>query len=144
MTAARLRSPWREHHAIVLIAAVIGGCAPTPELPPMAAFEDTRRLETQLTRGVSTTADIRRVLGTPTGKGGMLLPRVQSTAQEFWFYQDIELTDVKAAQGQLDLVMRQQVMVVVVRDGLFEGFMWFSNTDAATAWVRDSLRGKVR
>jgi hypothetical protein len=40
--------------------------------------------------------------------------------------------------------MRQQILVVFVRDRLFEGFMWFSNKDAATAWVKDSLRGKIR
>jgi hypothetical protein len=126
------------------MTALVAGCAPPPKLPPLAAFGDTKRLETQLARGVSTTQDIRRVLGPPTGKGGMLLPRVEGTSQEFWFYQDIELTDMKATQGQLDLVIRQQVMLIMVRNGLFDGFMWFSNTDAATAWVRDSLRGKIQ
>ena len=87
--------------------------------------------------------DVRRVLGEPTGSGAVFLASVQKSPQEIWFYQDIELTDIKSSPGQLDLKIRQQILVVFVRDQLFDGFMWFSNADAATAWVKDSLRGKV-
>jgi hypothetical protein len=83
------------------------------------------------------------VLGEPTGYGAVLLPSVQRHPVELWFYQDIELTDIKAASGQLELKVRQQILVVFVRDTLFDGFMWFSNVDSATAWVKDSLKGRV-
>lgn len=87
--------------------------------------------------------DVKRVLGEPSGSGVVFLASVQQSPQEIWFYQDIELTDIKASQGQLDLKMRQQILVVFVRDRVFDGFMWFSNAEAATGWVKDSLRGKV-
>jgi hypothetical protein len=87
--------------------------------------------------------DVRRVLGEPTGSGAVFLASVQKSPQEIWFYQDIELTDIKSSPGQLDLKVRQQILVVIVRDQLFDGFMWFSNADAATGWVKDTLRGRV-
>jgi len=122
----------------------LAACAETPQRVSTAeAFRDTRLLETQLKKGVSTMEDVRRVLGEPTGSGAVFLASVQQNPQEIWFYQDIELTDIKSSPGQLDLKIRQQILVVFVRDRLFDGFMWFSNADAATGWVKDSLRGKV-
>jgi hypothetical protein len=127
--------------ATVLLAA----CANTPDRMATAeAFRDTERIESGLKKGVSTTEDVRRLLGEPTGYGAVLLPSVQQHPAQMWFYQDIELTDIKAASGQLELKVRQQILVVFVRDTLFDGFMWFSNADSATAWVKDSLKGRLK
>jgi len=134
---------WKHGLALVCVMA-LAACAETPQRFSTAeAFRDTRLLETQLKRGVSTMEDVRRVLGEPTGSGAVFLASVQKSPQEIWFYQDIELTDIKSSQGQLDVKIRQQILVVFVRDQLFDGFMWFSNADAATGWVKDTLRGKV-
>ena len=60
-------------------------------------------------------------------------------------YQDIELTDIKGSKGskgQLDVTVRQQLLIVMLRDGLFDGFMWFSNDETATGWVKASLQGR--
>jgi hypothetical protein len=133
---------WKHRFALICVMA-LAACAETPQRVSTAeAFRDTRLLETQLKKGVSTMEDVRRVLGEPTGSGAVFLASVQPSPQEIWFYQDIELTDIKSSQGQLDLKVRQQT-VVFVRDRLFDGFMWFSNADAATGWVKDSLRGKA-
>lgn len=133
---------WKYRFALICVMA-LAACAETPQRFSTAeAFRDTRLLETQLKKGVSTMEDVRRVLGEPTGSGAVFLSSVQQSPQEIWFYQDIELTDIKSSQGQLDLKIRQQILVVFVRDRLFDGFMWFSNADAATGWVKDSLRGK--
>jgi hypothetical protein len=134
---------WKHGLALICVMA-LAACAETPQRVSTAeAFRDTRLLETQLKKGVSTMEDVRRVLGEPTGSGAVFLASVQKSPQEIWFYQDIELTDIKSSAGQLDLKIRQQILVVFVRDQLFDGFMWFSNADAATGWVKDSLRGKV-
>ena len=141
-TFKRLRG-WK-HGAALICMMALAACADTPQRFSTAeAFRDTRLLETQLKKGVSTREDVKRVLGEPTGSGAVLLASVQKSPQEIWFYQDIELTDIKSSQGQLDLKIRQQILVVFVRDQLFDGFMWFSNADAATGWVKDTLRGKV-
>lgn len=138
----RLRR-WKHGLALICVMA-LAACAQTPQRFSTAeAFRDTRLLETQLKKGVSTMEEVRRVLGEPTGSGAVFLASVQPKPQEIWFYQDIELTDIKSSQGQLDAKIRQQILVVFVRDQLFDGFMWFSNADAATSWVKDILRGKV-
>ncbi len=125
-------------------ALVLVACA---EAPPRHAtvdvFRDTRLLESRLQKGVSTMDEVRRLLGEPTGSGAVFLPGLQQSPQEIWFYQDIELTDMKAVQGQIDLQMRQQILIVFVRENRFDGFMWFSNADAAIGWVKDILRGRV-
>lgn len=134
---------WKHGLALICVMA-LAACAETPQRFSTAeAFRDTRLLETQLKKGISTMEDVRRLLGNPTGSGAVFLASVQPKPQEIWFYQDIELTDIKASSGQVDVKIRQQILVVFVRDQLFDGFMWFSNADAATGWVKDSLRGKV-
>jgi len=137
----RLRR-WKHGLALICVMA-LAACAQTPQRFSTAeAFRDTRLQETQLKKGVSTMEDVRRVLGEPTGSGAVFLASVQKSPQEIWFYQDIELTDFKSSAGQIDAKIRQQILVVFVRDQLFDGFMWFSNADAATGWVKDTLRGK--
>lgn len=127
-----------------LCALVLTACAETPPRhSSVDVFRDTRQLEVALIKGVSTRDDIKRVLGDPTGAGAIFLSSVQQSPGEILFYQDIELTDIKSSQGQLDLKIRQQILVVFIRDQLFDGFMWFSNADAATGWVKDSLRART-
>lgn len=134
---------WKHGLALVCVMALAACAGTPPRVTTAEAFRDTRLLETQLKKGVSTMADVRRVLGEPTGSGTVFLASVQKSPQEIWFYQDIELTDFKSSPGQLDVKIRQQILVVFVRDQLFDGFMWFSNADAATGWVKDTLRGKL-
>jgi hypothetical protein len=126
----------------------LAGCAGAPqkaEITKVAttdAFHDTKLLETELKRGVSTAKDIERLLGKPTGSGAVLLSSIGPNPEEMWFYQDMEMTDFRSSAGVLQVDFRQQVLVILLRDDLFDGFMWFSNSDKATAWVKDSLRGK--
>lgn len=127
----------------LVCALAMTACAEAPPRHSSAdVFRDTKQLEIALIKGISTRNDIKRVLGEPTGSGAVFLSSVQQDPEEILFYQDIELLDIKALQGQLDLKVRQQILIVFVRDELFDGFMWFSNADAATGWVKDSLRAR--
>ena len=129
---------------ILAIALAVTACGGDPKrFATVEAFRDTKRLETELKKGGSTKEDVKRVLGEPTGTGAVFMASVQQEPQEMWFYQDIELTDIKGSKGQLDLFMRQQILIVILRDGVFDGFMWFSNEEAATGWVKDILQGKI-
>jgi hypothetical protein len=108
-------------------------------------FRDTKLLETELKKGTSTVEDIKRILGEPTGSGAVFLASANQPPTDLLFYQDIEATGMKVsdAKGAIELEFRQQILVVFVRDGLFDGFMWFSNSEAATGWIKDPLRRKV-
>lgn len=136
---------WKLRSVLILATAFsVTSCTGEPKkFATVEVFRDTKRIETQLQKGVSTKEDVKRILGEPTGSGAVFMASVQQRPQEMWFYQDIELTDIKGSKGQLDLKMRQQILVVILRDGTFDGFMWFSNEEAATGWIKDSLQGKV-
>ncbi len=137
--AGRYRQRWLAMGCALLLAA----CAAPARHASVDVFRDTRVLESRLQRGVSTLDEVRQLLGEPTGAGAVLLPGFPQAPQEIWFYQDIELTDMQAVQDRLDLQVRQQVLIVFVRENRFDGFMWFSNEESATGWVKDSLRGRV-
>jgi hypothetical protein len=125
-----------------VLATQLAACAPQ-RISTIEAFRNTEVLETQLKKGVSSLEEVKRLLGEPTGSGAVFLPGVQQNPQEIWVYQDIEATDMKAMQGVIDLKVRQQILILFVRDGRYDGFMWFSNSEPATGWVKDSLRGRI-
>lgn len=129
---------------ILTIALAVTACGGDPKkFATVEAFRDTKRLETELKKGVSTRDDVKRALGEPTGTGAVFMAREQQGPQELWFYQDIELTDIKSLQGRLDVKVRQQILLVIFRDGHFDGFMWYSNAENATGWVKDSLQRNI-
>jgi hypothetical protein len=88
------------------------------------AFTQTGRIEVELRRGTSTKMDVQRVLGTPKGTGGAVLP-LDPRPREVWYYSDIAVTNIRG-QGQRVLHgdTRLQFVLVFFRDGLFDGFMW--------------------
>lgn len=113
-----------------LVAATLAaGCA-TKRLTT-GAFTEVNRLEAELRRGVSTKADVERVLGAPNGTGDAVLP-TDPRVREVWYYEDIEVTGGRAAgRGVVLMDMRQQVLLVFFEKEVFDGFMWFSNVGAA-------------
>jgi hypothetical protein len=90
------------------------------------AFVNVNRLDTDLQRGVSTKMDVRRVLGAPKGMGGAIIPAYRMQ-REFWYYEDIEMKDIKKVEGVLKVNMRQQVLFVSFDKGVYDGYMWFTN-----------------
>jgi hypothetical protein len=70
--------------------------------------------------------DVRRVLGAPKGMGGAIIPAYRMQ-REFWYYEDIEMKDIKKVEGVLKVNMRQQVLFVSFDKGVYDGYMWFTN-----------------
>lgn len=103
--------------------------APTITTGP---FTQVSRLEKELRRGVSTKMDVQRVFGVPKGFGAALFP-TDPKPREVWYYEDIEVIGLKSEQdGVIRATMRQQILNVFFKDGIFDGFMWFSNAMVAT------------
>lgn len=117
--------------ALTGIAAMLTwACAPGVRSGP---FKEVNRLERTLQRGVSTMADVKRELGPPNGTGGAVLP-VDSKPREVWFYQDVEMTSARGWTSKvLQLQLRTQILLVFFKNGLFDGFMWFSSAVTGTA-----------
>lgn len=108
------------------------------------AFPEVRAIEAKLKRGSSTKADVQRALGVPTGTGrtdgappGPPLA-LGPGPRELWLYDDVELRDLKRDEGPhgpgqtLRGTMRQQILLVFFKEGIFDGYLWTSSEATAT------------
>jgi hypothetical protein len=97
------------------------------------AFPKVAALGTELRRGISTKADVQRILGLPSGTGGALLPGFadrssQLDAYQVWYYEDIELTGAESGGDVMTMKMRQQILMVFFTGEVFHGYFWTSNS----------------
>ncbi len=111
------------------------------------AFRAAPAIEAQLKRGVSTRADVQKLLGVPNGSGAAILPAAgfdrdrvikaaegsASSAQDFlqrevWFYEDISMTDLASTGGGYVAKLRQQLLMIFFKGELFDGFFWTTNS----------------
>lgn len=107
-----------------LIPILLTGCA--TKRVTTGAFTQLARIE-EFKRGVSTEADVRRVLGPPRGGGSAIFPPDRRQRQ-VWFYEDIDVLNVTSPKpGFLRMDLRQQMLLVFFEEELFDGYMWFSN-----------------
>ena len=106
------------------------------------AFPNPSLIESQLRRGASTQSDVQRVLGVPTGTGRteMAVPPSKAAQapsgagpRDVWYYDDIEITDMKSGGGTLEMKERQQILLIFIKAGVFDGYLWTSNASSATA-----------
>ena len=119
----------------LLIGTFAAGCA--AQKLTTGAFREVSRLETELRRGVSTKADVERVLGDPNGSGHAVLPR-DPRPREVWYYEDTEITGSKSLGYRRELGadlhirdLRQRVLLVFFEKEVFDGFMWYSTVGTA-------------
>jgi len=99
---------------------------------PGAAFARVAEIDTVLARGKSTRGDVERLLGKPTGRGAAMLPP-EHRAHEIWYYESLRIRNMKGeGQGRLRIEMDQRVLLVFIDDGLFDGYLWFSNAGLVT------------
>jgi hypothetical protein len=114
---------------ILFGCAMFAGCATGGVTT--GAFTQVSLVDKELRRGVSTKMDAQRILGAPNGFGGALFP-TDTHQQEVWYYDDIEATDYKGGpDGVMEVKVRQQILLVFFKGGLYDGFMWYSNKVAA-------------
>jgi outer membrane protein assembly factor BamE (lipoprotein component of BamABCDE complex) len=110
--------------AVLACAGALAGCATGATT---GAFVPADRIEKELHRGVSTKTDVQRVLGTPKGYGAMAFPQDRRKL-EVWYYEDIEVTNVRrAGEGLIRADVRQQILLVTFDKSTLDGFIWFTN-----------------
>lgn len=104
------------------------------------AFPNTSLIEQQLKRGISTKADVQRLLGVPNGTGGLGtpsgvlgVPPLGDGPREIWYYDDMEVTDMKSSDGVIAMNMRQQILLVFFKGEVFDGYLWTTNALTPTA-----------
>ncbi len=133
----------------LVLSLAVAGCVPEQKEHgiTLGAFLAVDRIESGLTRGVSTKADVERLLGKPDGRGAAFMaltdqaiaklikagqsgPRDQ---REMWFYEDQTANILDAKDGYMRLRLRQQMLMVYFHRERFDGFMWFSSAGMGRA-----------
>ena len=109
---------------VVLLMAT-AGCSSTIEAGRIGdgTRPDPVLLDTTLTFGVSTRADVKDALGEPNGPGGIFLP-IDDKPREAWAY-NYELSGVD--QRRMTLKSIRTYLFVYFDNGVYDGYMWFSS-----------------
>ena len=106
------------HLFLVPFLALVAGCAMTLEY---GRWPDTDQLG-KLRLGQSDSAEVRQLLGEPTGKGQGRMPDFPGTAT-VWSY---EYQRISAAAGS-DVEIN--VLMVFLSEGIYQGHFWFEAVD---------------
>lgn len=130
---------WKLRDRALLLVLILGFFAPSAMAQPTVgtgAFPKVEKIETQLKRGVSTKADVQRLLGIPNGSGGALLPGFGDNSAvlesyQVWYYEDLKTTGYKSGEDGLEISLRQQILLVLFKGEIFHGYFWTSNSDVA-------------
>ena len=119
--------------ALSIVIISFAGCASPAKYTPAKliirkeAF-NTKALETILKRGESKSSDIQSVLGTPNGTGSLLLPD-EKQPRTVLFYEkfDVDTSHVKRVGDYIEIDVRQDVLLIFLKDDYYDGFFWFSD-----------------
>jgi len=128
----------RRNRATVIASAIT--LAAVLMLPPAlaqsassGAFRNLAAIETTLLRGVTTKAEVRTQLGIPNGSGAARFAHAGNDEREIWYYEDVALTGAKSEAQVLKVDMRQQILLVIFKGELVDGYLWTSNSGTGTA-----------
>ena len=90
-------------------------------------------MESTLTKGVSTKADVAVLLGQPNGRGGALSKLEPQRPREIWLYEELDVSLIDMKQGVARIHIAQQFLMVYFVDGIFDGFWWHDNSAPVAA-----------
>ena len=103
-----------------------GGLIVGPGSVELGYFPDVEPLESLFVRGKTTRDEVREALSLPTGIGAAILPP-QYKEQAVMYYEDIEVGDIDSAGGEFVASVRNRILLVLLTNDVYDGFMWASN-----------------
>jgi outer membrane protein assembly factor BamE (lipoprotein component of BamABCDE complex) len=92
-----------------------------PDVAPLKDFK----------RGVTTAEEVIEILGKPVGSGSSILPP-DYRQRDIYYYEQINIADMSNQRSSVGttyiyIEMEQKILAVLILDGKFDSFMWFSN-----------------
>jgi hypothetical protein len=134
-------------YLVVRARLLLGWIVLAMVMPPLAAlaqgasakgvgtgpFRDLSSIESALLRGATTQAQVRSRFGEPNGGGAARFASVGGDEREIWYYEDIELTGAKAEGSIVRADLRQQILLVIFKGGVVDGYLWTSNAGTASS-----------
>jgi len=103
-----------------------------PEKIEKGRFPRTAPLEVSFQRGRTSREEVVNALGQPIGTGAALFPP-EHRASEVLYYEDVQLTDPRQMGDVFTYQVQQRILLVLVADGVYDGFMWYSTAGAPKA-----------
>lgn len=119
--------------ALLLMAGFLTMQCSTSATVRTGVFPDTSRISIDLKRGSSSKQDVEQILGAPKGTGGALLP-AEHRQKEVWLYDDVEATAIAQSHGTIHIDMRQQILLIFFEKGVYDGYLWYTNSGKGEAW----------
>lgn len=113
--------------AFLLVAAVPPALAQTTT---SGAFRNLSAIETTLLRGVTSKAEVRKQLGIHNGSGAARFATLGGDEREIWYYEDVEITGAHSGEQGMKMDMRQQILLVLFKGDVVDGYLWTSNSGA--------------
>jgi len=107
-----------------------GGFLFPPDKVVQGYFPDIKPLEAVFVRGETSRTDVLDKLGVPTGIGAARMPQ-RYEIQDVLFYEDIQGGDLESGADGIVINMEQRILLVMLTNDVFDGFMWYSNVGIA-------------
>ena len=98
-----------------------------PDKTEIGRFPGTTPLEANFQRGRTSRDQVIQALGPPVGTGAAVLPP-HHRQSEVLYYEDIQVANLERVGDEYVVDVQQRIMLVMIADGVFDGFMWFSST----------------
>lgn len=117
---------------LVLVGAALP-LAASAQVASSGPFRDLSSIESALQRGVTTPAQVRSRFGEPNGAGAARFATLGGDEREIWYYEDIEMSDAKSVAGVMKVELRQQILLVIFKGGVVDGYLWTSNAGTASS-----------
>ena len=110
----------------LLAALVLTACSGATEYTA-GKLIDPKLLDTALAIGTSTEADVKKVLGEPTGNGEYMLPVVDPAPRDTLTYYFEEGSFGAGPNNKIDWKVGRIYLFVYFDRGRYDGYLWFSS-----------------
>ena len=118
--------------AWIALSSVVLPLVASAQISSTGPFRDVFSIESALLRGITTQAQVRSRLGEPNGAGAARFASMGGDEREIWYFEDIELTGAKSAGNVVKADLRQQILLVIFKEGVVDGYLWTSNAGRAS------------
>ncbi len=123
----------------LLLVQVLSACATGPGVDARSRrLPDVELVAQQLEKGISTKADVQRVLGEPNGRGGALSKLQPDRPRELWIYSEMGWSLMSLGAAGARVHVDQQLLMVFFDGDVLDGYWWHSNA----APVKAKLTGQ--
>jgi hypothetical protein len=121
--------------SVFILSSLVGFCAlGCAERFTGGTTFDAGLIDTKLKRGVSSQAEVKAILGVPTGAGAALFPPDYKN-YEVWLYENVETQaqQTDGSRGPIMIHMQQKILLIFFEREVYDGHMWYHGSGSGFA-----------